>query len=523
MTFTEPFFLLVFLPLALLAFHLSGRRGRDAALGVMVVASVLFFLPWGPAHVGVLLGSVIVNFAVGAALLDIPANQIGRRRGLLAAGLLFNLALLVNFKYRSMSGLHSPQDGVAVLAWFLPIGLSFYTFHQAAFLADAFAGERGVTSWLGRRGTPERVAWPRRFVRYAAFVTFFPQLVIGPITWMREFAPQTGRSDFGRIRTINLALGMALIAIGLFKKLVIADGLAPGADAVFRAASLGQELDPFAAWCGVGLYYLQLYFDFSGYSDMALGLGRLFGIRYPVNFDSPLRAAGIIDWYRRWHMTLTRVISRFLFTPLSLLGARFAARRRHVVGLSKVLGLWIPLLINFEVIGLWHGAMWTIVVFGLVHGLWYVVETEIRSSRAWKAWRRRVPDWRRWIYGHLILLALMPLTFALFRSDSLETFRRLALDLLSLDRSGLVPEAVVPAVKLAVLATLIVYLLPNSVEFLGRWRPAIPTFLNPSNTPPPFRRLRWRPDAVGAVFVVATLVIALWFVTRQSPFLYQGF
>lgn len=523
MTFTEPFFLLAFLPLALLAFHLAGRRGPDSALAVLLVASLLFYLPWGALPTAVLLGSVAINYAVGSALLGAPAERSARRRWLLTAGLLFNLAVLIWFKYRGFAGLHTPQDGAALTARLIPAGLSFYTFHQAAFLADAFGRERSVVSWLGHQGTEAPPGPLRRFVRYASFVTFFPQLVIGPITYMREFAPQTTRRAFGRVSRIDFAVGMALIAMGLFKKLVIADGLAPGADAVFGAASLGQHLSPIAGWFGVGLYYLQLYFDFSGYSDVALGLGRLFGIRYPINFDSPLRASGIVDWYRRWHMTLTRVISRFLFTPLSIMGARVAARRRHVAGLAKVLGLWIPLMVNFEIIGLWHGAMWTIVVFGLVHGLWYVVETEVRGSRAWKAWKKRAPEWRRWLYGHLVLLAIMPLTFALFHADSLETFVRLMRTLVSLDFSGSIPDSVVPAVKLAALATLIVYLMPNSVEFLSRWRPAIRTYVNPSTTPPPFRRLRWRPDVIGAAFVAVTMAAALWFITRQSPFLYQGF
>ena len=522
MTFTEPFFLLVFLPLALLAFHLIGRHGPDAALGILLVTSLLFYLPCGPLPTLLLLGSTLANFTVARMLLSTGPERQVVRRWLLGIGLLFNLGILVWFKYRGFSGLMRPADGARPHDWAIPAGISFYTFHQAAFLADAFARERSVVGWLSGVGGGVAGRF-RRFVRYGAFVTFFPQLVIGPITYMREFRPQASRVGFGRMRGIDFAVGSAFIAMGLFKKLVIADGLAPGADAVFGTASLGQPLDPVGAWLGVGQYYLQLYFDFSGYSDIALGLGRMFGVRYPINFDSPLRAAGIIDWYRRWHMTLTRVISRFLFTPLSVLGTRLAARRRHAAGLAKVLGLWLPLLINFEIIGLWHGALWTFVAFGLIHGVWYVVETEVRGSRAWKAWRKRVPGWRRWAYGHMVLLAVMPLTFALFRSDSLETFFDLMRTMFSFDFTGPVPDPTRSAVAIGLFAAAVAYLMPNSVEFLSRWRPGIRTYVNPSTTPPPFRSLRWRPDAWGAAFIAATVALALWFIVRQSPFLYQGF
>jgi alginate O-acetyltransferase complex protein AlgI len=520
-TFTEPFFLLVFLPLALLAVRTVARRfGADPALGVILVASLLFYLPWGPVPTAVLLASVGVNFSLGSALLQVSDSRPRLRMSLLSTGLACNLGLLIWFKYDGFGGWHSPEDGAPLATWVIPAGISFYTFHQAAFLADAFGRERSVEAWLGRaENLRDRLI---AFVRYGAFVTFFPQLVIGPITYMREFAPQVARAGFGRVLRMDFAVGMGLIALGLFKKLVIADNLAPGADAVFHAASLGQDLHPIAAWFGVGLYYLQLYFDFSGYCDMALGLGRLFGIRYPINFDSPLRANGIVDYYRRWHMTLTRVISRFLFTPLSILGARFAGRRRHVAGLVKILGLWVPLMINFEVIGLWHGALWTFAVFGLIHGLWYVIETEVRGSRRWKAWRKRVPEWRRWVYGHLIFLSLMPLTFALFRADSLETFGVLANGLFVPDFAGVSPQPTIDALKVAVGATLIVYLAPNSVEFMSRWRPGIRTYVNPSTTPLPLR-LRWRPDAVGAAFMAVIAAISLYFVARQAPFLYQGF
>lgn len=509
MIFNDPFFLFVFLPLAAFAFHCIGKRfGATAGLGVIFASSVLFYLPWGGWMTGLLLVSVLVNFAIGSMLI-----AEGPRRGrlaLLLGGELYNFAILALFKYQLLS--------CVIGNWAIPAGISFYTFHQAAFLADAYAREPSVVAYLGQvRTAGDRIAG---FVRYAAFVTFFPQLVIGPITYMREFEPQVQRRGFGRVTYINLSIGFALIVLGLFKKIVIADHFDGRVGQVFGAAAEGTAMHPVTAWLGVFSYYVQLYFDFSGYSDAALGLARIFGIRYPMNFFSPLKAVGIIDFYRRWHMTLTRVVSRFLFTPLSIWGTRRALQRRYSAALARLIGTWLPLGINFEVIGLWHGALSTFALFGLLHGIWYIAETEVRRSRWWKSWRRRRSDRLRATLGRILFFALMPLTFALFRCDSVATFGFL---LQQLAGAGLhVPRSGYGSGGAVLVALAMIYLLPNSIEFMRRYRPALATYVNPSYGPR-WLRFAWRPSWFWTGVIVAMALACLYYMNRHPPFLYQGF
>ena len=520
MIFTDPFFLFVFLPVAALVFHLVGRRyGTNGGLATIFLFSLLFYAPWGAWMTAILIVSVSLNFLCGAALIALGEDRKSLRKALLAAGEVANFSALIWFKYHLFAGLVQDAGARDVADWVVPAGISFYTFHQAAFLADAYAREVNVMLLLGKLKTARDIA--TGFIRYGAFVVFFPQLVIGPITYVKEFLPQVTSARFGRIFYINLSIGFTLIAIGMFKKLVLADNLGIYSDSVFERASMRIALSPLESWLGIASYYLQLYFDFSGYSDMALGLARMFGLRYPINFFSPFKAVGIIDYYRRWHMTLTRVISRFLFTPLSLAGTRLAARKRYSAMAAKILGLWLPLLINFEVIGLWHGAIWSFVVFGLIHGIWYVAETEVRSSKRWKKWRKTVPDVRRAIYGRIILLVLMPLCFALFRADSLETALFLGGQLLSGPFVPAIDAEMQAALKPLIAGFAIVYLLPNSVELLRGYRPGILTYQNPSYGPQ--WRLRWRPNWPWALFFGAIFVVCIYYMYRQPPFLYQGF
>jgi D-alanyl-lipoteichoic acid acyltransferase DltB (MBOAT superfamily) len=400
----------------------------------------------------------------------------------------------------------------------IPVGISFYTFHQAAFLADAYARERSVVTYLGSlRSLRDRLSG---LIRYAAFVMFFPQLVIGPITYFHEFQSQAAGRNFGIARRSNIAPGLALVAIGLFKKVVLADRLGPGADFAFGAAATGEHFSSITAALGMLSYYGQLYFDFSGYSDMALGLGRMFGLRYPLNFFSPLKAVGIIDFYRRWHMTLTRVISRFLYTPLSLVGTRFGMRKRLPKGLLRLIGVWIPLLINFEVIGLWHGAASTFLLFGLIHGLWYVIETEVRASKWFKRWRTRSSPRLRALIGRAIFLPLMVLCFALFRSESVGAYWHLLNQLFAFSievshRDVLFGSVLVPALA-------VIYLLPNSAELLRLYRPALLTYDNVSYGPH-WPGLVWRDTWPWALYLLALVGTYLWYLGAVPPFLYQGF
>ncbi|MDB5437814.1 MAG: Membrane bound O-acyl transferase, partial [Caulobacteraceae bacterium] len=294
MIFTDPLFLFLFLPLTVLTFFgVSRAWGRSAGMGVVIVASLVFYAPSGWRNLTLLMGSVVLNYGVGLLLLSMPDRMARRRLALLVVGEAANFIALIGFKYHLIQNIlpASTEPGLTAANMAIPVGISFYTFHQAAFLVDAYSREANVVACL----SPRAGGRTQGMLTYAAFVTFFPQLVIGPITYFKEFRPQTAKASFGRFRQTDLAVGAALIAIGLFKKQVLADSLALIADPIFGKAALAAPIDTPSAWAAILAYYLQLYFDFSGYSDMALGIACLFGVRFPINFYSPLKAIGIID------------------------------------------------------------------------------------------------------------------------------------------------------------------------------------------------------------------------------------
>ena len=522
MSLTEPAFLFLFLPLFLILFQIGGRIGGSrGALAVILAASIFIIGTQGRSFLLLTSLSAVTNYAFLEAILR--ARNSGRpARPVMVTGVALNIAVLILFKYAAWFG-WIPAAGpfMQALSTAVPMTLSFLTFQRAVALLDAFAQPAVVGAGLREPRSGER---PYRQVdgplRFLSFASFFPNVLIGPIAYLTEVAPQFRERSFGKVRWLNVAVGLTLLVIGLFKKVFIADDLGRlVVDPVYTDVRLHHSVPPLLTVAALLGYFAQLYFDFSGYSDMALGIGRMFGIRLPINFKSPLRAVGIIDFYRRWHITLTRVIARFLFTPLSVAGTRYAMRKRLKGVRAKVCSLWGPLLLNFLVIGVWHSASITFVIFGLFHGLWYVVETEVRSSKRWKQ-RSRSPSLFRSAGGMLYTSLLIAISFALARSPSLEVFFGLFTGL-SGDWTNL-GEGLGPflgIVRRIVVAFAIIYLAPNAYELLDRYRPGITTWNVPSTTPPLFR-FRWRPTLLWGVFVAALGFAVFSRLAAAVPFVY---
>lgn len=509
--FTEPFLLLVFVPLTLVVFWSAARLwGREAALGVVFAASCLFYATYGLKVFALMAAGTAINAAACLWLVRLPLERTRARAVIFWSGQAWNFGTLVLFKYLAPL-LIDPGPGAAQIG--IPVGISFYTFQQAVLLMDAWRHEPRVMAYL----PADRPV--RAFVRFGAFHTFFPQLVVGPITYLSEFGPQALGIRFGKPRRSDIEAGITLIAIGLFKKVVIADGLARVTAPVFGMLGDNMPISTFQAWLAAAGYFAQLYFDFSGYSDMALGLARLFGVRLPINFDSPLRASGIADFYRRWHITLTRVIGRFLFTPLSLWAARTAANARMGKVPARLLSAWLPILINFQVIALWHAALPTFVLFGLIHGLWFVAETEVRASKAWRAFKRRTDPRLRLRLGQALTILPLMLTFALFRSPTLEVFTTLVASLVPTRGLG-APDLYGAAWVIG--AFVVIWLAPNAHELLRRYRPGIRTWDNPSTTPA-LLRVEWRPTLAWGLFVAGLLLAAFYVLSHKTPFIYMGY
>ena len=338
MLFNSYFFLFVFLPTTLAAFHLLRRESWTRALAAVSVLSLIFYASWDWRYLALLVPSLIVNFWLGETIART------RSRLWLWTGVAANLAVIGWFKYSlffyvNFSGAAEAPDFLRDIA--LPLGISFITFQKIAYLVDIWRGHPKASS----------------FGRFAFFVLFFPQLIAGPIVLFRNLDRQVGRGPRPESRYRALAyFGLILFAIGLFKKVIFADGLGYFADTVFAFAAAQPTLKPADAWLGALTYSLQLYFDFSGYSDMAIGIGLMFGFRLPTNFNSPYQASTIIDFWRRWHMTLSAFFREYVYITLG--GNRRGAAWQAVF-----------VVVVFLLTGLWHGAGWTFVVWGGIHGL----------------------------------------------------------------------------------------------------------------------------------------------------------
>jgi alginate O-acetyltransferase complex protein AlgI len=352
MLFHSQAFILGFLPACLAGCFLLGRfAGRTWAVAWLLAASLFFYGWWNPRFVLLLVGSIAANYALGQHILRLARTErrAATRRWLIA-GIAGNLALLCWFKYADFL-LHIAAPGAAPLGIFLPLAISFFTFQQIMFLVDSARQERTDTDPL----------------TYATFVAFFPHLIAGPIVRPKDIIPQLQQRDLAEPNATNLADGLTLFLLGLAKKLVLADTFGSFADIGFNAASNGASLSLFEAWYAVLAYSLQIYFDFSGYSDMAIGLARMLNVRFPLNFASPYQARNIAEFWRRWHITLGAFLREYVYFPLG--GSRCGALRHS----SNLLGTML-------LCGLWHGAAWRFVLWGGLHGLYLVLHAHCRVT-----------------------------------------------------------------------------------------------------------------------------------------------
>jgi alginate O-acetyltransferase complex protein AlgI len=380
MMFHTTTFILGFLPISTLGFFVLGRGGRaKPALYWLVGCSAVFYGWWDPRHLAVLGGSIAFNYAVARKL-----QRSGRCPAWLVAGIAGNLLLLGWFKYAGFL-LHIVMPSAPALNVALPLAISFFTFQQIMFLVETARRDDDVS----------RTSLPA-LLPYAAFVTFFPHLIAGPIVRPSEIIPQLESPALPRLRMENLSNGLLIFLLGLGKKLVLADMFGGFADVGFNAAADGVGLTFFEAWYAALAYALQIYFDFSGYSDMAIGLARMLNIRFPLNFDSPYKAADIAAFWRRWHITLGGFLRDFLYIPL---GGNRGDRLRQVSNLMMTMLL----------AGLWHGAAWNFVIWGGLHGIYLVLHREYRRQF------RPLPE----IPGRMLTLLAVIVAWVPFRAGSL--------------------------------------------------------------------------------------------------------
>lgn len=356
MLFNSYEFLFLFLPVVFAGFFWLARFGHSISALWLSLASLVFYGWWSPKYVWLLLFSILLNYSLSYLIGHAVTRT--RAKSFLIFAIAANLALLGFFKYANffIGSINEISEGaLPFVNIILPLGISFFTFTQIAYLVDVHRG----------------IVREYNFNHYLLFVTYFPHLIAGPVLHHAQMMPQFARSETYRLRLDNVAVGLSIFTIGMVKKVLLADSFAEYTGPVFAAAGQGIQPDFIEAWTGTLAFTLQLYFDFSGYSDMAIGLSLLFGIKLPINFNSPYKASNIIEFWRRWHMTLSQFLRDYLYIPLG--GNRKGKALRH-----------INLMITMVLGGLWHGANWTFVIWGALHGVYLVVN---------HAWRSLVGRW----------------------------------------------------------------------------------------------------------------------------------
>jgi D-alanyl-lipoteichoic acid acyltransferase DltB (MBOAT superfamily) len=402
MPFTSWDFLLYFLPLTVVAFHLIPPRCQLSRKLLLVVASMVFYAWFSFGFAALLVVSMGFNYLL--------AEWIGRKSGshrhwpVAIAGICANLLLLFHFKYsnmfkESLGSLFGVSFEIAPIV--LPLAISFYTFTQIGYVIDV----------------AKKPSLRCGFVDYCLFVVFFPHLIAGPVVRHSEIVPQYAdrdlKPDWG-----CLATGTAIFLVGLYKKTLLADPVGVHADWIFNHVAKGDGLTWFSAWIGSIAYGLQIYFDFSGYSDMAIGLAIMFAIRFPVNFDSPYKSLSISDFWKRWHMSLTRFFRDYLYIPLGGNRGGFWIQTRNI-------------LLVFLISGLWHGAGWTFVIWGALHGLYLATHLSWKSMMRWLGWKPSGHVWTA--FAWCLTMAAVMFAWVFFRSHDVASALRMSHAMLGFD------------------------------------------------------------------------------------------
>lgn len=473
MLFGSLVFIFAFLPVALAGYHGLRLSGRQAgAKGWMIACSLVFYGWWDWRYLFLVVISIAANFQWSRFMERHP-----QARWMLGAGIAGNLLLLGYYKYANF--FVTSIDALAGLDWqvggiVLPLAISFYTFQQIAYLVESRRDGKAADS----------------FVDYALFVLFFPHLIAGPITHHKEMLPQFAVAGRGRLPASYVRIGTTIFILGLAKKVLLADGFALLADPAYNAVRDGAVLGTADAWLGALGYTLQLYFDFSGYSDMAIGLGLMFGILLPVNFASPYKSTSVVEFWRRWHVSLSRFLRNYLYIPLG--GNRHGTARRYA-----------NLLATMVLGGLWHGASWTFVLWGALHGLYLVL------NHGWNALapQRLQGSPARAIGWPLTMLAVV-IAWVLFRAENFADAASVLLSMSGWNGTGTVEHFLFarPLGWAAVIAGwIVVTQLPSVLELTGypQSTPGLPVEhdgIKPARRTPP----RWATAAMlGAVGALA--------------------
>ncbi|HPF46965.1 MAG: MBOAT family protein [Alphaproteobacteria bacterium] len=485
MLFNSYEFIFVFLPVTFCVyFFLNHKKLTIAANAFLALASLFFYSWWNIIYLPLILSSILFNYYIGQKIHASLGNESSRisPKSILTFGVVVNLALLGYFKYSDffisntnlLLGTH-----FTLLHLVLPLAISFFTFQQISYLVDSYKGKVNE----------------HNFINYSLFVTFFPQLIAGPIVHHKEMMPQFAMLRSKLINYKNIATGLFIFSIGLFKKLVFADTFAKW---VYFGYGGTEPMDFFGAWASATSFYHQIYFDYSGYADMAIGLGLMFNIHIPINFLSPPKSKSVKEFWTRWNMTLSRFLRDYIFLPLG--GARKGRFRTY-----------LAVMATFLLGGLWHGADWTFVLWGFLHG------TAVVICHTWKKYSSiKFYDWFNWFLTSFFLTV----TGVLFSAPTWDAAVRVFKGMVAFDK----------------------IILPTELEFANNFGIKFGDFLGSVNGDKwtviwivfgyifvlsfknSIERMKeFKPDLKHLVFLGFTLIIGLLYITRKSEFLYYNF
>lgn len=503
MAFTSLQFIFIFLPLAYLGFVLAHRYGgARQATNLLALVSLIFYALFGVQLLLVLLVSMIFNFSVGNVIACLNDHRRVARNLLLGA-VAINLCGLGYLKYMNffvdvanqVAGTGYSHFDIAV-----PLGVSFFTFVQIGYLIDAYNGQ----------------LLKHDFSRYIVFAAFFPSVTAGPLVMQREMMEQLSNSNNPAFDARRITIGLTMFAMGLFKKVVMADSIAPFADSVFAGAQGGMALDSATAWTGALCYTLQLYFDFSGYSDMAIGLATVFGIKLPLNFDSPFKSTNISDFWRRWHMTMTRFFTAYVYSGLAMSGMR----RSMGWGLGPtgrfLMTAAFPSIITFLVAGVWHGSGWTFVIYGLIHGV------AIATFLGWREFSgMKLPSPAAW----LLTMVTVVCGLVMFRAPDVATAMTLLGHMWGVSgassSANMVTIDSAQALSMIVIMSAVALLMPNTQQILHHEWPVVDA--KPGNIASEAGLVAWRPSFGTAFATACIFAVGITSIGASSGFLYYKF
>ena len=527
MLFNSFEFIFLFLPISLIIFFAIGNDIKNVKQQLpilwLIFASLIFYGRWNPLNLPLIIFSILVNYGLGYLLSNVLDHKI-IKKVTLGLGIIFNLGLICYFKYANfllnninqLAGTNFDLPPIII-----PLAISFFTFQQIAYLVDAYQGE---TKEYDLR-------------KYMLFVCFFPQLIAGPIVHHREILPQFENSSIYKFSQKTLAIGLTVFIAGLFKKVIFADRIAEYSNLAFAAASQGINLTFSEAWVGALGYSLQLYFDFSGYSDMAIGAAYMFGIKLPLNFNSPYKAVSIVDFWRRWHITLSHFLRDYLYIPLG--GSRRGEFRRYF-------NLFITMLLG----GLWHGAGWTFIFWGGLHGFYLVVNHLYRSVRKSLGHNLKNDGWLLRGVGWITTFMAVVISWIFFRANSFETATSILKSMFGFYGVNL-PNFIAPYLSFLrnfgvefwgftvnvgisqkyatfgiIILLLIAWFTPNTQQWMGKYNPTLTEpieYYQPLWQKQFWQSLSWKPNTIWTAIVAAITSLSLLSFSRVSEFLYFQF